>query len=172
MVKRLKKSMQKKGWTQDELLHLEKTLKTQKMRDYKTKKSLSGIFFSMLLLTLFILNFFGMIIISPFLLILDGIWIYLVSGVFALLFGVIVSSMVSHFKTTNLNHRLAFSLAFFGFLGLDIYIFPKYLDFLGGVMRLNSSFGYLEFSIFFVVMLVIPYFITHQIIPRFFGSKR
>lgn len=165
MVKRLKSSMKKKGWEEGELDHLEETLNAVKIRDHKTRQSLSDIFFWMLLLILFILNFIGILIISPFLLILEGFWLYAVSGAFALLLGIIASNIISHFKGVDFNHQMSVGISFVVMLGIDVYVFPKYMDFLGSLMRLSSSFGYLQFAIFFVVILLLPYVIFHHILP-------
>lgn len=166
MTEKIKESMKKKGWSKDELKHLDKVLKENKKRDYLMKKSLSHFFYWTSIFLIVLLNFLGMLILSPFLVILDGLWIYAFTGFFALAIGFMINHLVLMTSHAEIKHHVIALLLVPALCIADIIIFSKYFDFLGTIFKLQSTFKVTPLIIFFVLCFTFPY-ITTALLHKF-----
>ncbi len=159
MLRDLKKRMKAKGWSKEELDHLGQTLKQEKKRDYLMKMHLSRFYYWNLILVIILLNFLCLLVLSPFMIILDFPWIHAMVAFFALSFGFMVHHFAKAIDYLKLKHHVVAGLLVPALMFTDVIIFSEFFDFLGTRFRLTSTFNITYLMVFFVLCFSLPYII-------------
>lgn len=151
------KKMKKKGWTDKELSHLEKTLKKETKRDYLMKKNLHNFYYFTNTIIIILLNFAGVFLISPILLFMESFWVYLFTGIFSLCIGAMLNYLSLSMSHLELKHHLI-SFGIIPFIVIiDWFIFREYINFLQDIFKTYIVVNVTTICLVFVCFLLLPY---------------
>ncbi|MFW6013743.1 MAG: hypothetical protein ACOCZ6_02750 [Nanoarchaeota archaeon] len=160
MVEKLSENMKKKGWSERELEHLKEELSKTKKRDYLRKKTLNRFFYWQTLIVIVLLNFAAVLILSPFILIMEGHWIHIITSIIALSIGFMLNFLVTTIDHLELKHHHA-SLAVIPLLVvIDLAIFFKIFNFTGEYFDIQPDVNIVFFSLLFAICFILPYIYT------------
>ncbi|MGM5481931.1 MAG: hypothetical protein ACQESF_00570 [Nanobdellota archaeon] len=154
------KNMKNKGWNDNDLRHLEEVLKKDTRRDYLMKKNLHNFYYWMNTLIIIILNFMGILLLSPFLIFMSELWVLL----FTALFGVSLGSMLSYLALSmnhlDIKHHIV-SIVIIPLIVLaDFFIVREFTNFLITQFKINTDINAMLLVSIFVVTMLLPYIFT------------
>ncbi len=157
MVEKLSESMKKKGWSDGEIEHLKKELSKSKKRDYLRKRKLNRFFYWQTLFVIALLNFAAVLILSPFILIMQDYWSYVITAFIALTVGIMLNFLVMSIDHLELKHHYTALAAIPVLAVIDLAIFFKIFSFTGEYFDIHPQVNMVLFSLLFVVCFILPY---------------
>lgn len=151
------KRMKKKGWSEDELTHLEKTLQKETKRDYVMKKNLHNFYYWTNIIVIILLNFAGILILTPVFLFMDNLWRLVFTGIFALSLGAMLNYVSLSMSHLELKHHLIAFLIIPFLVVADIFIFRDFIGWLGETFSTDPIMRTSPLLVVFVCCMLIPY---------------
>lgn len=156
MIKKLAKSMKKKGWNDKEIKHMETSLSAVKRRDNQMRKDLNKFFFWNIIAAAIILNFLGILIISPFLIAFDGFTLYAIAIILGACMGMLVNYIT--LSTAHLEMKRHFYAAILIpiLIGINLKLGSGYLDMLSKIFNMTDK-STIELALSYSIAFIFPY---------------
>ena len=148
-----------RGWGKEDVEKYKKTLEKHKYYLESTKNFHRLIYwFSLLVLT--ICNLLVAVFLVPFLLALQGSFIYVIVGVLGLIFGLLFNNVIQNIEHLEIQHHI-FAAIFIPIIAvINIFIMVTATNKIAGILQLTLRLHPLMLSSVYVSLFLLPYVIT------------
>ncbi len=149
-----------KSLGEEKFVEIEKILKQDRNRDFLMKKNLSKFFYWQSLLVIIILNFAAVLVISPFIFILESYWSYALVAIIAFSIGTLLNYLVLSIEHLKLKHHYIALVLIPVLASVDLLVFIEFSRFFSDFFNVKVGFDAQILIFLFVLSFVAPYAYT------------
>lgn len=158
MKKDLISKLKDKGWSEEEIERATRTMLNTKKTPFIA--ALDRIAYWVALFILIFGNFLISVLLIPFLLVTDGLFLYLFIFILAFIFGLIYNVLIEDIDKLETNHKILAGVFIPALAIINIYIIVGVTNHMITIFNLDKNNNPFLISAVYIVSFIAPYVIT------------
>ena len=152
-------NLKARGWTPQEIEKYKKTIAKHE-HYYGSTKTFHRLIYWFSLLILTVCNLLVAVFLVPFILVLQGAFVYIIIGVLGLIFGLLFNHVIQNIEHLELRHHV-FAAIFIPLIAvINIFVMVTAANRISEILQLTIELNPLMLSSVYVSLFLIPYVIS------------